>query len=263
MTYTLLDSGDQKKYEQWGEYRTIRPCAQAVWRPQVQKWEGAHFDRDEGWSGKLPKQWEVTLEDLKFLLRATDFGHLGLFPEHSYSFPPGKKALNLFAYTGRTTLKLAKAGYDVTHVDASKKSVAWAKENADLNGIGNIRWIVEDARKFLAREARRENKYDVIVLDPPSFGRGPNGEVFKLEEEIVPLLKQCSAVARGSVTLTSHTPGWTPTVLSHLLTTTIGGKVDAKELLIPSDTLALPSGSFATIHLPPHSSTHFSSPSLV
>lgn len=272
MTYALIDSGNQKKLENFGGYILMRPCAQALWQPNVKEevWKKAHaeFTREEGnrWNlfKELPKEWEVTLEGLKFRIVPTDFGHLGVFPEHStlwpwlearvsgLSFQP--KVLNLFAYSGGATLALARSGTAVCHVDASKGMVQWARDNARLNRLdaAPIRWIVDDVVKFLMREIRRGSKYEGIILDPPSFGRGAKGEVFKIERDLPEILKLCAQLLSDKalfLVLTAHTPGVSPLILSHVMEQILkgrGGDFSSGELVIPSaQSLSLPSGFFA------------------
>ncbi|HSX12529.1 MAG TPA: class I SAM-dependent methyltransferase, partial [Rhabdochlamydiaceae bacterium] len=203
MSYSLLDSGNQQKLEKFGDFLIVRPCAQALWEPKLKEevWAGAdaHFSRDGGnrWTLKraLPHSWQVELKGLLFKISPTDFGHLGIFPEHHLLWQWAAKQirkeespqiLNLFAYSGGATLALAKAGAQVCHLDASEKMVKWARENARLNQLDEapIRWIVDDALKFLKRELKRGKRYDGIILDPPSFGRGNKGEVFKIEHDL-------------------------------------------------------------------------------
>lgn len=201
MHYTLLDSGDQKKFERFGPYTIVRPCSQATWKPALSHWDAdAQFSKERGWVGKLPHSWVVELDGLRFKLAPTDFGHLGIFPEHQALWSwaaglvgEGASVLNLFAYSGGATLAFARAGAQVCHVDAAQGLVNWARENAVLNELSHlpIRWIVEDAMKFLGREVRRGRKYDGILLDPPSFGRGAKGEVFKIQKDFGALLKLC------------------------------------------------------------------------
>lgn len=276
MTYSLLDSGDQFKLERFGKYVLARPCAQAVWRPLLPAniWKGAdaHFTREQGnkWSSKsLPESWETALHGLKFKVTPTDFGHIGIFPEHSSQWEwmearlkESKKQpqiLNLFAYTGGATLAAARAGASVCHLDASRAAVAWARENAALNALESkpIRWIVEDVIKFLQREMRRGVRYDGIILDPPSFGRGRQGEVFKIEQDLQELLQHCRKLLSEQplfVIFTSHTPGFTPLVMQYLLQQTmhgVKGTVEAGEMALPANdpkVLPVPSGSFARWH---------------
>lgn len=265
--YLLLDSGNEKKLETFGPYELIRPCPQAIWEPLFpQKWKKHHgeFMRDQGnhWKNKqTPESWIITFEKLRFKLTATDFGHLGIFPEHAMHWKwieekitsEKSQVLNLFAYSGSATLALAKKGISVCHLDASKGMVQWARENSVLNGLDKapIRWIVDDAEKFLKREVKRGVRYQGIVLDPPSFGRGSQGQVFKIERDIIPLLKLCRSVVdpQGFIVLTAHTPGFTPIVLKNLLTQTQQkGEIEAGEMVIPSSSFSLPSGSYARWH---------------
>lgn len=265
--YTLLDSGHEHKFEKFGKFKLIRPCSQAVWQPLLdkQEWEEANavFTREPSnqWKSKikLPPSWTVTLSGIKFKLLATDFGHVGLFPEHaslwSWMVPradKGANILNLFAYTGGATLALAQKGAKVCHLDASKTVVAWARENAALNGLekAEIRWIIDDVVKFLQREVRRGVLYDGIVLDPPTFGRGNKGEIFKIEKDLFHILELCRKLLSPKplfFVLSSHTPGYTPLVMHHLLrqvTEGLKGNIDSGEMIIPSK-LDLPSGTYA------------------
>jgi 23S rRNA (cytosine1962-C5)-methyltransferase len=240
--YSLLDSGDGRKLERFGPHVLVRPCAQAVWQPE-EKWApDATFVRDEGWSGKLPEEWVIEVEGIRFRLSPTDFGHLGIFPEQAPTWRwlqekvrPGMRVLNLFAYSGGVTLAAAKGSAEVCHVDASKGMVAWARENAALNGLSDapIRWIVDDAIKFLFREVKRGKRYDVVVLDPPSFGRGAKGEVFKIDEEIQGLLQLCRKMEPKVVIFSCHTPGYTPICLRNLLAQNFGaGEIEVREMVL-------------------------------
>lgn len=265
MKYQLLDSGAQKKLEQFGKFVLSRPCSQAVWKPVLHAadWNkaDASFTREPAnrWVGMhaLPPSWLVEHEGIRFKLMPTDFGHVGMFPEHALlwtwmrsKLKRGAQVLNLFAYTGGVTLAAAKAGAEVCHVDASKTTVAWARENCALNGLEKapIRWIVDDVIKFLQREARRGRLYDGIVLDPPTFGRGSKGEVFKIENDLPEILRLCFSLLSKDpafVILSSHTPGYTPLVLHHLLRqASVGGSVEKGELVIPGP-LELTSGTYA------------------
>ncbi|MBN8648942.1 MAG: class I SAM-dependent methyltransferase [Caulobacterales bacterium] len=212
--YELIDSGHGLKLERFGPYRFIRPDSQAYWHPKTDPndWQAdAIFAGRDGeemgrWSfkSKVPEMWPMEWNDIKFYARCTPFRHLGLFPEQSVHWSwcvnlikkskSQPKILNLFGYTGLASLACAKAGAHVTHIDASKKAIAYGRENQSLCQLDDapIRWIVEDALKFVEREIRRGNKYDGIILDPPKHGRGPNGEVFKLEESMYELLSNCS-----------------------------------------------------------------------
>src|SRR3569832_2195063 len=197
MKYQLLDSGAEQKLERFGQYLLSRPCSQAVWKtalsPGEWKKADATFTREPAnkWMGTtLPASWVVEHQGIRFKLMPTDFGHVGMFPEHALLWTwmrnrikQGSQILNLFAYTGGVTLAAAQAGAEVCHVDASKTTVAWARENCALNELEKapIRWIVDDVIKFLQREVRRGRTYDGIILDPPTFGRGSKGEVFKIE----------------------------------------------------------------------------------
>jgi 23S rRNA (cytosine1962-C5)-methyltransferase len=270
--YALLDSGFEEKFEQFGPIQLIRPCSQAVWKTTLSKQEwakaDARFTRDGGsrWIKKtaLPDQWIVEVEGIQFLLKPTDFGHLGIFPEHAFQwrFIEDKirsanrqvEILNLFAYTGGATLISARAGAKVCHLDASKAAVAWARENAKVNDLHEhpIRWIVEDVMKFLHREIKRGHRYDGIILDPPSFGRGKQGEVFKIESDLLEILDACRKLLSETplfLVFTSHTLGFSPLVMEHLLGQTtdgLKGQTDHGEMLIPCKKgLPLPCGYFA------------------
>lgn len=273
LPYRLLDSGGGRKLEQFGSYRLIRPAAHALWDPAAPAlWEEVDgiFSRDGGnhWSfgekGPL-EEWQLSLEGLRFWAMATDFGHVGLFPEHALLWPKKMiplltkrmaepRLLNLFGYTGAATLMAAKAGAKVCHVDGSKTSVEWARENSKLNKLEEapIRWIVEDVYKFLQREQRRQQRYEAIVLDPPSFGRGPKGELFKVEEQLPLLLELIESLLSETplfVALTSHTPHFSPMVLANLLEQKISskrrGKVSCGELLLSSEQgVPLPAGNY-------------------
>lgn len=263
-TYQLIDSGDGKKWERFGPFCLCRPCPQAVWRPQKKLDADATFSRENGnqWTmkTKLPSEWDISLRGVQLKISLTDFGHLGVFPEHAALWDwmrpliqKGNRILNLFAYSGGATLAAAQAGAEVCHLDASKGMVDWARENAALNDLKGapIRWIVDDALKFLRREEKRGSRYDGIILDPPTFGRGGKGEIFKIEEEIIPLLELCKSVLSERpkfVIFSCHTPGFTPIVLEHLLFQIFGKKsVSGEMLLESSNTFPIPSGSFARI----------------
>ena len=276
--YELLDSGDGRKLERFGPVTLARPCAQAVWaprRPELWPRATATFDRDNGlnWNGRsrLPASWSVPINGIRMKLAATDFGHLGVFPEtralwdmvtaelsaakaaraaDGGSVP---SALNLFAYSGGATLAMARAGCEACHLDAARGMVEWARENAALNGLEGapIRWIVDDVRKFLGREIRRGRRYDAIMLDPPSFGRGKHGELYKIERDLLETLRDCAAVLSRKpifVLLTSHTPGFSPGVLCNLLSETIGrGRTEGGEMFLTGGlgVLPLPNGNWA------------------
>ena len=267
MNYQLFDSGYGQKLEQFGPVTLIRPCAQAVWTPHLPEkaWERADatFTREKAYRWivhtKLPDEWTIELEKIRFKLKATDFGHLGIFPEQAMQWAwistllakrKNARVLNLFAYSGGASLAAAKAGATVCHLDASKGMVTWARENADLNGLTKapIRWIVDDAQKFLVRCRKRGERFDAIIIDPPSFGRGKTGEMFKIERDLPLLLEHCQALLSENplfVLLTCHTPGYTPTVLAQLLREYFPkGAIDSGEMIIPSE-FVLPSGAFA------------------
>lgn len=270
--YLLLDSGNQQKLEQFGDYLIVRPCSQALWLPSLSKseWDraDASFSREEGngWSfkKKLPDSWLVEIEGIRFKISLTDFGHLGVFPEHSLLWKSMKEIickqnkapqiLNLFAYSGGATLAAAQAGAIVCHLDASKGMVSWARENAANNQLTTapIRWIIDDAVKFLKREIKRGIRYEGIILDPPSFGRGSKGEVFKIERDIHELLHLCRELLSENplfFLFTTHTPGMTPIVMSHLMQQTMqnrSGHIEKGEMILPSaHGINVPSGSFA------------------
>ena len=273
--YHLLDTGHGAKLEQVGPYRLVRPAPQALWRPThpPQVWETAVacYRRQSSGAGawtckqQLLPAWTVTYCDLTLKVKLTDFGHVGFFAEHGahwqwvyqriYAAPRPIRLLNAFAYTGGMSLAAAMAGATVVHLDAAEGIVAWARDNAQLCGLADapIRWVVEDVSKFLRREVRRGHKYDAIVLDPPSFGRGSKGEVWKLERDLPALLDLCRQVLSHEplfVLLSAHTPGVTPCVLEHLLADMLGhggGRLMSMEMVIPyrDGTRVLPSGALA------------------
>lgn len=267
--YILLDSGQGRKLERFGSYTLIRPASQAVWRPQKEAlWRqvDAEFTREnekEWRSNKpLPESWQIEVSGIRFKLSTTDFGHLGIFPEQApfwewiqKTLKSEKKTfdvLNLFAYSGGSTLACALGGAKVCHLDASKGMCQWARENAALNKLEKapIRWIAEDVTKFLRRELKREHFYDAIILDPPSFGRGTQGEVFKIEEHILEILDLCRSLLVEKplfVLFSCHTPGFTPLVMENLMSQMMQGKkgvIDKGEMFLAGD-LPLPSGTFA------------------
>ena len=238
--YELLDSGDGRKLERFGRYVLARPCSQAMWRPELpeREWERADaaFDREDGnrWHGRcnLPKEWRIETAGIKFKLGGTDFGHLGIFPEQraqwkwirSTTAGAGRpvSALNLFAYSGGSTMAAALGGAEVCHLDASKGMVEWARENARLNGLGDrpVRWMVDDAHKFMRREVRRGRRYDAVILDPPTFGRGAGGETYKIErdlKETLSLVRDLLSDRPLFVLFSSHTPGLSEIVAGNIL----------------------------------------------
>lgn len=271
--YALIDSGDGRKLERFGRLLLARPCSQAIWHPALpeDEWRkaDASFDREGGlnWHGRdrLPKEWTVEIDAIRLRLSGTDFGHLGVFPEQRAQWKwiggrvrdAGRRiaVLNLFAYSGGSTLAAAHAGAEVCHLDASQGMVDWARANAVINGLQEapIRWICDDAHKFLGREARRGRKYDGIVLDPPSFGRGAKGEVYKIERDLGRTLAMCRDVLSSKpsfILLSAHTPGVTPRVLSNMLLDTFGDlspSVDSGEMLLEGadGVRPVPSGCYA------------------
>ncbi len=272
--YELLDSGSGKKLERYGDVVLERPCSQAVWAPQHStRWKSAtaSFDRVGGlnWTGRsnLAKAWNVEIGGVVMKLSATDFGHIGVFPEtwalwkwirSTLTDQQQKKGrtlkfLNLFAYSGGATLAAAQSGAACCHLDASRGMVEWARENAVLNDLGEapIRWIVDEVIKFLRREVKRGNRYDGILLDPPSFGRGKKGELYKIEESLMTtldLVDQVLSPDPAFVLLTSHTPGFSPIVLSNLLRQYHpSGSFECGEMLLTGapDVNELPNGNWA------------------
>ena len=274
--YELLDSGCGEKLERFGKYVLRRPCAQAVWLPRLDRlqWDAASasFDRVSGnrWHNRtaLPDSWAVSIDGIKFKLSGTDFGHLGVFPEQRQTWSwiaktvaDAKKAgrtlsvLNLFAYSGGSTLAPALAGAQACHLDASRGMVDWARENAKLNGLADapIRWITDDVMKFMGRELKRGTKYDTVILDPPSFGRGKQGEVYKVERDIIPTLELCRDLLSDKpsfLILSSHTPGFSPVVLQNLLRQIMKGReggTECGEMLLTGarDVPPLPNGTWA------------------
>lgn len=259
--YELLDSGNGQKWERFGPYILERPCTQAVWKPLLKIRPDAVFTREERWAyhKKLPKSWTVFHGGVEFQIAPTEFGHLGLFPEHAALWEPMRplikrqsRILNLFAYSGGVTFAAVQEGAEVCHLDASKGMVDWARENAKLNHLekAKIRWIVDDAMKFLQREKKRHSFYDAVLLDPPTFGRGSKGEVFKIERDIMDLLGLCSQLLSKQplfVIFSCHTPGFTPLAMRHLLAQTMPkGHIEVGEMaLFSPEALSIPSGSFA------------------
>lgn len=276
--YEVIDCSRGEKLERWGKYILVRPDPQVIWdTPKKEKgWKkcNAHYHRSSKGGGEweffdLPKQWEINYKDLTFRLQPFSFKHTGLFPEQAANWDwfgdlireekkknPNKKikVLNLFAYTGGATVAAAKAGAEVTHVDASKGMVTWAKENAIASGLKDapIRWLVDDCVKFVEREIRRGNHYDAIIMDPPSYGRGPKGEIWKIEEKIHPFVKLCTEILEKEplfFLINSYTTGLQPAVLSYMIGTEVvpkfGGKVVADEIGLPvsSNGLVLPCGA--------------------
>ena len=277
--YEVLDTSAGEKLERWGDYILVRPDPQVIWNTphKVREWKqkNGHYHRSNKGGGQweffdLPEQWEISYGNLKFHLKPFHFKHTGLFPEQAVNWEwsgnlireakkknPGKeiKVLNLFAYTGGATVACADAGAAVTHVDASKGMVTWAKENAAASGLANapIRYLVDDCLKFVEREIRRGNHYDAIIMDPPSYGRGPKGEIWKIEEKIFPLVQLCTKVLADKplfFLINSYTTGLQPAVLSYMLNLELksrfGGTVEADEIGLPvrgKQGLVLPCGA--------------------
>ena len=263
--YEVLDTGNGEKLERWGDVILRRPDPQTIWPkadPALWRQAQAHYHRSERGGGewecltRLPEKWEITFRDLRFWVRPTGFKHTGLFPEQAANWAwmadliraSGRKdvkVLNLFGYTGAATLACASAGAHVTHVDAAKGMVQWAKENRELSRLPetSCRWIVEDALRFVQREIRRGNHYDGILMDPPSYGRGPSGEVWKLENELYGLVDTCAQVLSDQplfYLINSYTTGFQASVLSNMLEKCVvsrfGGQVDSQELCLPVKT---------------------------
>ena len=270
--YEVIDCSKGEKLERWGDYILVRPDPQVIWdTPRKEKgWHkmNAHYHRSKKGGGEweffdLPQQWSIHYRSLTFQLKPFSFKHTGLFPEQAANWDwfselikkAGRpvKVLNLFAYTGGATIAAAAAGASVTHVDASKGMVTWAKENAASSGLADapIRWIVDDCVKFVEREIRRGNHYDAIIMDPPSYGRGPKGEIWKIEESIHPLVKLCAQLLVDRplfFLINSYTTGLQPAVLSYLIGTELKrfpGKVTADEIGLPVsfNGLTLPCGA--------------------
>ncbi len=274
--YKIIDTSGGDKLESWGGKVLVRPDPQIIWKSayKTDLWTKADavYHRSAKGGGeweyrkKLPESWNISYGDLKFIIRPTGFKHTGLFPEQAvnWEFMADKirnagreiKVLNLFAYTGGATLACANAGASVSHVDASKGMVAWARENAGVSGLSDkpIRWLVDDCEKFVRREIKRGNRYDAVVMDPPSYGRGPGGEIWKLEDCIYELVQTCCGVLSDNplfFLLNSYTTGLSPSVMAYILNDVIGGKfggkVTADEIGLPVEKagMALPCGSTA------------------
>lgn len=273
--YEVLDAGDGEKLERWGSYILRRPDPQVIWSvPKGARWKkiNGHYHRSKQGGGSweffdLPEQWDVSYPlpagPLTFHLKPFSFKHTGLFPEQAVNWEwfsklirgAGRpvKVLNLFAYTGGATIAAAAAGASVTHVDASKGMTSWAKENAAGSGLGDapIRWIVDDCVKFVEREIRRGKTYDAVIMDPPSYGRGPKGEMWKIEEKIFPLVLLCEKLLGDDplfFLINSYTTGLQPAVLAYMLGLALkkrGGSVQADEIGLPvtDSGLILPCGA--------------------
>ena len=271
--YSVIDTSDGEKLEYWGKYSLIRPDPQVIWKTEKKNplWRraDASYKRSKSGGGawsenRLPESWVISYTDLRFRIKPMGFKHTGLFPEQATNWDwmrslikkSGRdiSVLNLFAYTGGATVAAAKAGASVCHVDASRGMVAAAKENAELSGLADapIRYIVDDCKKFIEREIRRGRKYDAIIMDPPSYGRGPTGEVWKIEESIDSFVELCSNVLSDNplfFLLNSYTTGLSASTMKYITDTRLlknhKGKSEADELGLPvKDTgLVLPCGA--------------------
>ncbi len=278
--YEVIDTSAGEKLERWGNYILVRPDPQVIWNtghndPGWKKKNG-HYHRSNKGGGEwefinLPNEWSINYKELTFRLKPFSFKHTGLFPEQAVNWDwfsnlirkAGRpiKVLNLFAYTGGATLAAANAGASVTHVDASKGMVSWAKENAAASGLADakIRWLVDDCVKFVEREIRRGNTYDGIIMDPPSYGRGPKGEIWKIEESIFPFVELTAKILSDNplfFLINSYTTGLQPAVLSYMMNTVLvpkfGGTVEADEIGLPvkNNGLTLPCGASGRFYIP-------------
>ena len=271
--FELIDCSRGEKLERWGKYYLVRPDPQAIWdTPRSDRhWsvrDGRYRRSESGggsWDkGALPESWTISYGELRFNVKPMNFKHTGIFPEQACNWDWAMEkirsagrpisVLNLFGYTGAATLACAAAGASVCHVDAAKGMVAWGKENAVLSGLKDapIRWIVDDCAKFVEREIRRGRRYDAIIMDPPSYGRGPGGEVWKLENDLWPFVSLCAGVLSDDplfVIINSYTTGLSPSVLSYvtesIFTKRFGGRSDSRELGLPvsASGLILPCGA--------------------
>ena len=274
--YELLDCSDGQRLERWGEFVLIRPDPQVIWKTEKEHpmWSRANavYNRSATGGGswdicrRLPDAWKISYGELDFMVKPMGFKHTGIFPEQAVNWDMtaqvikdakrSLKVLNLFAYTGGATVSALNAGAHVTHVDASKGMVAWARENAAASGLADrpVRWLVDDCIKFVSREIRRGNKYDIIIMDPPSYGRGPGGEVWKLEDEVYSFVSLCSQVLSENpvmVLINSYTTGLSPSVMQYILGSVIvprfGGNVSCDEIGLPvkASGMVLPCGASA------------------
>ena len=271
--FELIDCSDGEKLERWGKYFLVRPDPQAIWSTpkKDERWAtcNAKYSRSETGGGrwskeKLPEAWQIRYRDLTFNVKPMNFKHTGIFPEQAANWDWAREkilaagreinVLNLFGYTGAATVSCAKAGANVCHVDAAKGMVQWGKENAVSSGLVDapIRWIVDDCAKFVEREIRRGRRYDAIIMDPPSYGRGPGGEIWKLEQNLWPFVSLCAQVLSDDplfVIINSYTTGLSPSVLSYItesiITKKYGGRSDSQELGLPvtDSGLVLPCGA--------------------
>ncbi len=266
--YEVIATGDGEKLERWGKYKLLRPDPQAIWHAKTnlsafKELDGHYIRSSSGGGGwkffhPVPEKWKVSWNGIKFIIKPMGFKHTGLFPEQAVNWADMTKLikeakrpikiLNLFAYTGGASVVCASAGGQVTHVDASKGMVERARENAELNGINTIRYIVDDCEKFINREIRRGNRYDAIIMDPPSYGRGTNGEMWKLEDNLfdfVQLTKKVLSDKPLFVLISSYTTGLQASVLSNVLSLVFGeGDIDADEICLPTkEKIVLPCGA--------------------
>lgn len=264
-SYELIDCSDGNRLEKWGDIVLVRPDPQVIWKTSETDplWRSPHavYNRSSSGGGswdirkKMPDVWQINYGHLKFNIKTMGFKHTGLFPEQAVNWQlldktirqaeREVKVLNLFAYTGGATVAALNAGASVTHVDASKGMVAWAKENAASSGLSErpVRWLVDDCMKFVQREIRRGNTYDIIIMDPPSYGRGPGGEVWKLENEIYTFINECSRLLSADALMmlvNSYTTGLSPSVMEYILAETVGKKAGGTTL---SDEIGLPVSS--------------------
>ncbi len=274
--YELIDCSDGERLERWGDIILVRPDPQVIWKtpksnPLWYKANGYYHRSKSGggsWEirGKLPPRWNIGYKDLKFNIKTMGFKHTGLFPEQAVNWDFTReiiknanrpvKVLNLFAYTGGATIACLAENASVVHVDASKGMVSWAKENAVSSDVSDrsVRWIVDDCIKFVQREIRRNNKYDIIIMDPPSYGRGPGGEVWKLEEEVYGFVELCTKLLYDDslmMLINSYTTGLSPSVMEYILGSLIkpkfGGSVSSSEIGLPvtQSGMILPCGASA------------------
>ena len=274
--YELLDCSCGERLERWGRVTLIRPDPQVIWQtekkhPMWHKADAVYHRSNTGgghWEvrGKVPDRWEIGYKDLTFNVKTMGFKHTGVFPEQAVNWDYVRtliekanrpvRVLNLFSYTGAATVSALRAGAQVVHVDASKGMVQWAKENAQSSGVIDrpVRWIVDDCVKFVQREIRRGNHYDILIMDPPSYGRGPGGEVWKLENEIYSFVELCRGVLSENpiaVLLNSYTTGLSPAVMQYILSSvlspTFGGHTESDEIGLPvtNSGLVLPCGATA------------------
>jgi 23S rRNA (cytosine1962-C5)-methyltransferase len=268
--FRVLDAGDGNKLERWKQVTLLRPDPQAVWPMQQHAADAVYLRSDTGgghweFQTQLPEQWTISYRDLTFLVRPTGFKHTGLFPEQAVNWDwmrgeldrwklqheRAPKVLNLFAYTGGATVACAASGAEVVHVDAAKGMVAWAKNNAEASGLQDapIRYIVDDCVKFVKREIRRGSKYDGIIMDPPSYGRGPTGELWKIEDDLYPIVADCAALLSDTPAfflINSYTTGLAPSVLKNVLRVALpAGNAVSDEVGLPieRDSLTLPCGA--------------------